>query len=351
MTVIASALAAATLDQTSPRPFRGTWITNVASSALRSENEVKDAIKICLDNKINTVFVVVWNKGLTMYPSEVMEKYIGVRQDPIYRGFDPLDCMIKEGHKAGIQVHAWFEFGFSYKNGAAESVWEVKYPHWIGRKPGRRSLEKNGFFWWNALHPKPQQFLRELITEVVTKYPVDGVQGDDRLPAMPSEGGYDAYTAELFRREKGKEPPADHLDPEWVQWRADKLSSFGKSLYKTVKDARPDCLVSWSPSIFPWSKENYLQDWIQWIEGGYADFVIPQVYRYDYSSYEAEMRKLQAQVRPDLLPRVFPGILTSLGDGYRIDPALLEKKVRLNSSLGFKGECFFYFEGFRPKKT
>ena len=23
---------------------------------------------------------------------------------------------------------------------------------------------------------------------------IDGIQGDDRLPAMPSEGGYDDYT-------------------------------------------------------------------------------------------------------------------------------------------------------------
>ena len=39
--------------------------------------------------------------------------------------------------------------------------------------------------WWNALHPGPQKFLLELIEEVVTRYDIDGIQGDDRLPAMP----------------------------------------------------------------------------------------------------------------------------------------------------------------------
>ena len=48
--------------------------------------------------------------------------------------------------------------------------------------------------WWNALHPGPQELLLKLISEVVEKYDIDGIQGDDRLPAMPSEGGYDEFS-------------------------------------------------------------------------------------------------------------------------------------------------------------
>jgi uncharacterized lipoprotein YddW (UPF0748 family) len=347
---IAASLAAVVALETSPsKPFLGTWITNVSSQALRSESEIKNAVRICREKGVNNVFVVVWNKGVTMYPSKVMESYIGVKQDPIYGAFDPLDCIIREGHKAGIKVHAWFEFGFSVKNGTADSPWETKYPHWLGRSLGNRRLVKNGFTWWNSLNPKPQKFLLEMIKEVVTKYDVDGVQGDDRLPAMPSEGGYDPYTAELYRREKGAQPPENHLDPEWLQWRADKLSQFAETVYHAVKAVKPSCQVSWSPSIFPWSKENYLQDWIKWLDGGYADFVIPQVYRYDFELYQGELLKLKSQIGPDLQKRVFPGILTSLGDGYAIESSLLARKIKLNREEGFGGECLFYFEFLRPK--
>lgn len=48
--------------------------------------------------------------------------------------------------------------------------------------------------------PGPQNFLLELIEEVFSKYDLGGIQGDDRLPAMPSEGGFDSYTVSLFKK-------------------------------------------------------------------------------------------------------------------------------------------------------
>ena len=50
----------------------------------------------------------------------------------------------------------------------------------------------------NAIHPEVQQFLLDMVQEVIRSYDVDGIQGDDRLPAMPSEGGYSRYTIELL---------------------------------------------------------------------------------------------------------------------------------------------------------
>jgi hypothetical protein len=41
---------------------------------------------------------------------------------------------------------------------------------------------------------------------------------------------------------------------------------------------------------------------------------------------------------------VFPGILTSLGNGYRVKEDMLREMIRLNRQYGFEGECFFYYE-------
>lgn len=327
------------------QPIRGTWVTNVASDALRSEKNIEEAIGHCKKFGINTVFVVVWNAGKTMYPSEVAFRYSGIRQDPVYGSMDPLALIIEKAHRANIKVYAWFEYGFAYAYKDSNTVWSRKYPQWIGKNASGGWLKKNNFFWWNSLHPEVQGMMTELVCEVVRNYDVDGIQGDDRLPAMPSEGGYDDYTLNLYAKEHGgKSPPKDPQDSAWLQWKANKLSDYGKALYAAVKKLRPACQVSWSPSIYPWSKENYLQDWPKWLKEGYADNILPQLYRYDIKAYEKILKELNEQVPAELKHKVFPGMLTSLGNGYRVKEEMLREMIRLNRQYGFMGECFFYYE-------
>ncbi len=326
-------------------PIRGTWITNVASDVLKSKANIRKAVQQCKENGLNHIFVVVWNGGVTMYPSKVVKKYIGTSQSKIYRGRDPIKEIIEEGHKAGIKVHAWFEFGFSYGYKDTNSVWLKKYPKWAGRNHRKELLQKNGFYWWSSINPDVQNFMQELVSEVVKKYDVDGIQGDDRLPAMPAEGGYDDATIHLYKKQHGGAlPPQNPKDSIWLQWKAYQLSAFGKSLYEKVKSIKPGCTVSWAPSIYPWSKEQYLQDWPKWIEGGYADYIIPQLYRYKPEAYETILKELQSQIPERFKDRVFPGILTSLGDGYQSTREMTDKMIQLNRSYGFNGEVFFYFE-------
>jgi uncharacterized lipoprotein YddW (UPF0748 family) len=344
-------LAVNVIAQNKTAPIRGTWVTNVASDVLKSKQNIIDAIKLCKKNGLNNIYVVVWNNGVTMYPSKLVESYIGIKQSKIYGNRDPIKEIIEEGHKAGIKVHAWFEFGFAYNYGDSNCLWQIRYPHWVGRDVKGNHLQKNNFFWWNALHPEVQDFMKKLVLEVVENYDVDGVQGDDRLPAMPAEGGYDEYTKKLYASENNEaQPPSNSKDSVWLQWRADKLSAFCKSLYEDVKKAKRNCIVSWAPSIYPWCKEQYLQDWPKWLSGGYADYVIPQLYRYKIEDYEKILKELNAQVPKKYKQKVYPGILSSLGDGYLSTPQLNAQTVALNRKYGFNGEVFFYFETLKRMK-
>lgn len=333
--------------------IRGTWVTNVASSALSSPRAISETVDHCKRNGLTDVFVVVWNRGVTMYPSQVVKKYIGIEQDTAYKGFDPLHLFIENGHKAGLRIHAWFEFGFSYAyQDSSQAQWLYKYPAWAGRDNQGRLLKKNNFFWWNSLHPEVQQFMQELVMEVVKNYDVDGIQGDDRLPAMPAEGGYDDYTLRLYAAENnGKSPPANPKEPTWLQWKADRLSAFGKELYQSVKSIKPNCLVSWAPSIYPWSKEQYLQDWPRWLKDGYADLIIPQVYRYKLDAYEQTLKAIESQIPQEMKYKIIPGMLTSLGDGYRANDATLRSMIELNRKYGYAGEVLFYYETIRESKA
>jgi uncharacterized lipoprotein YddW (UPF0748 family) len=281
-----------------------------------------------------------------MYPSAVVEKEIGIRQSAVYKDFDPLAAMVKAGHAAGLRVHAWFEFGFAYAHkDSTNKGWLAKHPDWVGRNNQGHLLQKNGFFWWSALRPDVQDFMTRLVLEVVNNYAVDGIQGDDRLPAMPGEGGYDAYSVAQYRLDHdGKNPPPQAKDSAFIQWKANRLSQFGKNLYAAVKKARPNCLVTWAPSIYPWSKEQYLQDWPAWLNGGYADYIFPQLYRYDIKAYEKILKELSTQITEAQKKKVIPGVLTSLADGYAIKEDMLKQTIQLNRKYGFTGECFFYFE-------
>ena len=347
----ALAISSCTAQKKFTAPVKGTWVTNVASDALLTKEKVAQTVKRCKDYGLNTIYVVTWNKGVSMYPSDVVKKYIGIRQDPVYKNFDPIKEIITQGHKAGLKVVAWFEYGFAYDYADTNSIWLKKYPHWAGRDVNGNLLQKNKFFWWNSLHPEVQQFMSQLVLEVVKKYKVDGVQGDDRFPAMPSEGGYDNYTKSLYAKENGGAVlPGDLKDSAWLQWRANKLNAYIKGLYTQIKKQSRSCIVSWAPSIYPWSKEQYLQDWPAWLNGGYADEILPQLYRYDIAGYEKILIELAGQLTPEQKKKVFPGLLTSLGDGYLIKQDMLEQMITLNRKYGFGGECTFYYEGLKKLK-
>ena len=72
-----------------------------------------------------------------------------------------------------------------------------------------------------------------------------------------------------------------------------------------------------SPSIFNWSKIEYLQDWPTWVKNGWVDMVCPQVYRYQFERYQKEIALIKQQVGEEKLKTmVFPGILLRV---FRVD--------------------------------
>lgn len=207
--------------------FSGVWVTSSASSVLDSKENIVKAVSVCKEYGINNIFMVVWNNGRTYYPSKVMKELIGIEIVEKYQGRDPLKEMIEEAHANGIKVHAWFEYGFAASYGQNGGLILARKPEWGAEDVNGKLLVKNGFVWMNALLPEVQDFMLSLIKEVADNYDIDGVQGDDRLPAMPSSGGYDEYVCQLYKQEhNGMEPPADGKNEAWMTWRADKLTDF-----------------------------------------------------------------------------------------------------------------------------
>jgi uncharacterized lipoprotein YddW (UPF0748 family) len=299
------------------------------------------------DTGFNVVFPVVWSQGVTLYPSQTMWKTFGVEIDSRFLGRDPLQEVVEEARKVGLKVIPWFEYGFASSSNSHGGMLLKQKPEWSAYDYKGNLLQKNGFTWLNALDFQVQKFLLQLFLEVVKNYDIDGVQGDDRFPGFPSEGGYDQLTVNRYFQEFQKQPPKNYQDQQWLQWRANILTNVLRNLYEKVKTVKPDLLISMSPNIYDWGLREYLQDYPTWLKEGFVDIIHPQIYRRNFLSYKCILTRLvNEQFNDRTLPKLAPGILIKLGK-YRISPKDLLRVIELHRQLGINGEVCFFYEGLR----
>ncbi|MFB8790421.1 MAG: WG repeat-containing protein [Potamolinea sp.] len=326
---------------------RGVWLTTTDSKVFNSKQNIAEAMNFLAETGFNLVFPVVWNNSATLYPSRVMRENFGLEIDLRYAGRDPLKELITEAKRVGLAVIPWFEYGFasSYNQNGGRIL--AKKPEWTARDSQGNLLKKNEFEWMNALDPEVQNFLLSLILEVVKNYDIAGIQGDDRLPALPSEGSYDSRTIERYFRQFNQNPPPNTKDAQWLQWRADILTDFLNRLYREIIAINPNLVISMSPSVYPWGLQEYLQDSQAWNDQGLIDIIHPQLYRRDLEGYKLLLDRLITQQFTSLqLPTLIPGILLKVGT-YRMSPELLLQKIQYNRERNIQGEVYFFYEGLR----
>ena len=332
-----------------PLETRGVWLTTTDSKVFSSKQTIAQAIDFLAQTGFNVIFPVVWNNAATLYPSRIMRETFGLEIDWRYAGRDPLQELITEAKRVGLAVIPWFEYGFasSYNQNGGHLI--AKKPHWAARDASGNLLTKNNFEWLNAFDPEVQNFLISLILEVVQNYDITGIQGDDRLPALPSEGGYDAKTVQRYVQQFNQNPPSNPKDSKWLQWRADQLTEFLTRLYRDVITINPELVISMSPSLYPWGLQEYLQDSQAWIDQGLVDIIHPQLYRRDFESYKQLVDRLvNNQFNATQLPCVLPGILIKVSS-YRISPDHLLKAIQYNRDRSILGEVLFFYEGLREE--
>jgi uncharacterized lipoprotein YddW (UPF0748 family) len=149
----------------------------------------------------NTIYPVVWNSGYALFPSATARQ-TGI-QPFIYKGNEGQDILadvVAQAHRQGIKVIPWFEFGFM---APPTSELAVNRSGWLTKQRDRQQssfAEDGEVVWLNPFRPEVQQFITNLVLEVVTQYDVDGIQFDDHM-SLPNEFGYDDYTVALYKKE------------------------------------------------------------------------------------------------------------------------------------------------------
>jgi uncharacterized lipoprotein YddW (UPF0748 family) len=327
--------------------LRAVW---VARDGLTSRAKIISTLDQLAAANINVVCVNVWSRGLTIHPSAVLAAACGYGQDPTYAGRDPLQEFLTEAHLRGIEVEAWFEYGFMfgwsgwYPGPTGVGPVLTANPSWIARDQSGNSQVPDGgggFFTW-AIHEHPavRQFLIDLAVEVVRRYDVDGIQFD-RVRYPSTAFGYDAVTSAAYLAATGQSPPGNANNAAWKAWRAARLVAFHQDLYAAVKAVRSTVRVTNAPIVMPGALNNYLQDWPAWVAGGSLDLVYPQVYRTNVADYVTTLDQQLAYFTPAQRGRIAPGIRAISGT----PTSEVLGMVAANRARNLPGHVFWYAEG------
>ncbi|MGL5924147.1 glycoside hydrolase family 10 protein [Chroococcidiopsis sp.] len=325
------------------QPFeeiRGVWMTNNDTSILIDRAKMQAAVSQLARLQFNTIYPVVWNSGYAQYDSNVARQtgiQTFVRKG--LQGQDPLADLAATAHRQGLLIIPWFEFGFMTP---PTSELALQHPNWLTQKRdgSKTSIDVAGeVVWLNPFHPEVQQFITELVREVMTKYDVDGIQFDDHM-SLPREFGYDKYTVALYKKET-KRSPAHPGDAAWMRWRADKITAFMTQLNQTVKQSKPKAIFAVAPNYYDFAYKFHLQDWLTWVRKGIVDELIVQVYRPELQSFLQQLARPEIQEVQQKIPTGI-GILT----GLRNDPVPMQRiqaQVRATRDRGL-GVAFFFYQ-------
>ncbi|MEM8613134.1 MAG: glycoside hydrolase family 10 protein [Cyanobacteria bacterium P01_H01_bin.105] len=345
--------------QTSPqREIRGVWMTNIDSQVLFSRDALEPGLQRLAALNFNTVYPTVWNWGYTLYPSAVAKQTFGYQQglypdvddtgernealEAAQGDRDMLLELISLAHPLGLRVIPWFEFGFM---APADSALARRHPEWLTQKADGSTVKAEGTHnrvWLNPFHPEVQQFMLDMVGELMANYPVDGFQVDDHF-GLPAAYGYDSYTVSLYRQEhNGQAPPTDIYDPEWTRWRADKITDVMRRTFEVVKARQPTAIMSVSPNPHEFAYKHFLQDWDTWVNQGYVEELIVQLYRSDLGRFVWEMNRDPAQMARRHIPTAV-GVLSGLR-GRPVPMERIQEQVEATRDRSYAGVSFFFYE-------
>lgn len=345
--------------------IRGVWMTNLGASLSYYTQRADEVVANMAAHQLNTLYPCVWNRGYTLHSSAVAKAAGGVSKEiltdlPIWRGDDALAGLVKQAHRQNMRILPWFEYGLMIP---ASSAIAQSHPDWLTTTAAGETvaapMQANSAFpqwlqnfqlefvggnlaWLNPAYPEVQAFLTDLIVEVVERYPVEGIQLDDHF-GLPVAFGYDPYTVELYKADHGGlEPPADGNNPEWVAWRAEKITQLMTKISQAVKSVNPEAVVSVSPNPPAFAYSKYLQDWRRWVDLSLVDEVVVQVYRDDLAVLENDLYNSGFYDVREQVPTAIGLYTGPVTAAKSIDR--LSDEIQLVQSAGYGGVAFFSWE-------
>ncbi len=276
--------------------LRGVWIASVYNidypsapdlTAEKLKSELDQILDTCEKNGLNTVFFQVRPACDALYESELfpVSSYLSSSGKLI---FDPLEYLIEEGHRRNVRIHAWVNplrvtVAKKELSSLPENSPARRNPHWIVEYA-------DGKLYFNAGLPEVRDFIARGVEEIVQNYQVDGVVFDDYFYPYPVND--ESGTVAHFDDDEAFALYGSEFENR-ADWRRSNINAIVKAVYETVHAIDEGCQFGVSPCGV-WQNNNGSNggsdtrgfegyhslycDALAWIEGGYVDYISPQLY-------------------------------------------------------------------------
>lgn len=342
-------LAMETVLPSLPNELKGLWVRPTE----KTEAEVIQTLDNMKKIGINNIFLETFYHGRTIFPSQVMKKYGFVEQNEQFN-YDALKVWVNEAHKRGMKVHIWFQSFYvgnkkPYEN--PKNILAVR-PYWGNKtrydyssdSPTMSRTEHNGYF-LDPANPEVQDFLTQLVTEIIETYCPDGINLDYiRYPQTigkkeSGNWGYTKYARDDFQDMYGVDPiyinRDDEFWDEWNNYRREHVTNFVRKIGALGRQKG----VYVSTVIFPDMQsalDDKQQDWRTWSVRGYVNGFTPLFLTYDPKMVASMMNDVSSVKSPNT--NVFAGIFVTFMGGTNED---LVRQIHETRRLKANGVILF----------
>ncbi|SDG08143.1 Uncharacterized lipoprotein YddW, UPF0748 family [Fontibacillus panacisegetis] len=277
------------------KEMRGVWVSTVSNLDWPSnksygniESQKAEYIALLDDVQamgMNAVFVQVRPSADAIYPSKLVpwSTYLTgtAGKDP---GYDPLQFLIEETHRRGMEFHAWFN-PFRASTGTDTTKLPAnhvanEHPDWIVKFGGKLYI--------NPGIPEAREHIISAIMEVVNGYDIDGVHLDDYFYPTGETASSKFNDDSTFYKYNSMK-----LSNKG-DWRRDNINDFVQKLGGTVHQKKPNISYGISP-YGVWRNQasdvtgsntkasvsaydSTYADVRKWIQNEWVDYVTPQIY-------------------------------------------------------------------------
>lgn len=274
--------------------FRAVWIATVDNidwpsyGNTNTESQKAEFIRI-LDmhqrNGMNAVVVQVRPSGDAFYPSQYepwSQWLTGTQGKPPSPYYDPLQFMIEEAHKRGMEFHAWCNpyravFNIRSSSIAANHISKT-HPEWF--------LTYGDKKYFDPANKAAQDFVVNVIRDIVKRYDVDAIHMDDyfypyRIPGkeFPDAASY-ARSGTKLNKDDWRRSNVDSIIRKLsnVIKEENKLCRFGISPFSVWRNKDKDPVRGSDSRAGQTNYDDLYADILLWLEKGWIDYVTPQLY-------------------------------------------------------------------------
>lgn len=325
-----------------PRPVeaRAVWIDEFTLASLTGRESVSRLMDRLEQAGINMVFPFVWMGGYALWQSEVAAVSPAVSA----WGEDPLQVMVEEAHRRGIEIHpvaVVFMVGSKTDPGPIATA----HPDWVQLDKNGNSVSAYDLIWVSPALPEVQDFVMSVLKEMVSKYDIDGLQLDyiRYELASPTPFGYNPRELARYQEETGVDArqlaPGSEGEFAFTRWRTEQVTRFVERAHSELKAIKPYLLLSADvdPDYRSALAVRY-QDWKLWVEKGYIDLVFPM-------AYSTNVNEVRDWMKSNLYLNGVAGgkalVYAGIGSYLLLTPEKIVEQVELARELGAPGNALF----------